>query len=54
MCPRKFREFEVEIGARCDINSLKNTLSLSTIDDFKFCSIVASDHMPNRFMEDMH
>ncbi len=45
MCPRKFGEFEAEIGMRCDINSLKNTLSLSTIDDFKFCSIVTSDHM---------
>src|SRR5258708_9167324 len=45
MCPRKFREFETEIGMRCDINSLKNALSLSTIDDFKFCSIVMSDCM---------
>ena len=43
MHPRKFGEFETEIGVRCDINSLKNALSLSTIDDFKFCGIVTSD-----------
>jgi hypothetical protein len=34
MCPRKFGEFEEEIGPRCDIDSLKNVHSLSTIDDF--------------------
>jgi len=43
MHPRKFGEFKMEIGVRCDINSLKNALSLSTIDDFKFCGIVTSD-----------
>jgi len=43
MCPRKLREFESEIGPRCDIDSLKNALSLSTIDDFKFCGIVTSN-----------
>ncbi len=40
MRPRKFGEFETEVGVRCDINSLKNALSLSTIDDFKFCGII--------------
>ncbi len=34
----------MEIGA-CDINNLKNALSLSTIDDFKFCGIVAGNHV---------
>src|SRR6266446_8202807 len=43
MCPRKFGEFEAEVGTRCDIDGLKNALGLSTIDDFKFCGIVASD-----------
>jgi len=45
MWPRKLGEFEAEIGPRCDIDSLKNALSLSrsTIDDFKFCGIVAGD-----------
>ena len=28
----------------CDINSLKNALSLSTINDFKFCGIVVGNH----------
>src|SRR5258707_11059043 len=44
MHPRKFGEFKAEIGARCNINSLKNTLSLSTIHDFKFCGIVTTNH----------
>jgi hypothetical protein len=43
MCPRKLGEFEAEIGPRCDIDSLKNALSLSTIDNFKFCCIVTSN-----------
>jgi hypothetical protein len=45
MCSSKLGEFEAEIDPRCDIDSLKNALtdSLSTVDDFKFCGIVASD-----------
>jgi hypothetical protein len=38
MCLRKLGEFEVEIGTRRDLNSLKNALSgsASALDDFIF------------------
>jgi hypothetical protein len=45
MCPRKLREFEAEIGPRCGIDSQKNALSVSTIDDFEFCGTVVSDRV---------
>ncbi len=40
---RKLREFEAEIGARGDIDGLKDTLGFSAIDDLELCGVVACD-----------
>src|SRR6266850_228520 len=43
MCLGKVGEFEAEIGARGDVDSLEYTLSLGTVDDLEFCGVVTSD-----------
>ena len=43
MCLRKFGEFKAEVGTGGDIDSLKNTLGLSTVDDLELSGVVASN-----------
>src|SRR5579863_4802147 len=43
MGSRKLGEFEVEIGARGDIDGLKNTFGFGAIDDLELCGVVARD-----------
>jgi hypothetical protein len=37
------REFKTEIGARCDVDSLKNTFGFGAIDGLELSGVIASD-----------